>query len=311
MEQTPVSVSIATPTASPSNSEVSLAAIPDTPLKDSLNVQSGSATAAPSGTTMTSPPISPIPYATNDSHLASPQPALALPKTHVDTIPEVSSDYYSGSGGDNSQDDSDTVAHHQQISALSSPSMGAQALDDNDPHAGYAPESDANAAVPTLEQLGLHNLSGADLAMMLQQAYEMIQEKERGKSRNGPRGWTISPLIPHPHPPPPKLVTILLPPLFPSPFFSLSHLIDPCFHLSSPSQQTLSLLLNADSCVSHLLFVLVYNIKSRHRHGSNDGTKPYRIEQCSSSQVPTSLDSATTPENASPSTSHTSPKDRP
>ncbi|KAF9345577.1 hypothetical protein BGX34_004636 [Mortierella sp. NVP85] len=170
MEQTP---SIATPAASPSNSEAALA---DAPLKDSLDVQSGSAT--PSGTTMTSPPISPIPNATNDSNLASPQPALALPKTHGDTSPEASSDYYSGSGGDSSQDDSDTVAHHQQISALSSPSMGAQALDDNNPHAGYTPESDADA-VPTLEQLGLHNLSSADLAMMLQQAYEMIQEKER------------------------------------------------------------------------------------------------------------------------------------
>ncbi|KAF9996862.1 hypothetical protein BGZ65_007561 [Modicella reniformis] len=63
----------------------------------------------------------------------------------------------------------------QQIYALSSLSPDGQAMDELD--AGHTFESD-DSVVPTLEQMGLENLSEMDVRMLLQQAYEVIQEKD-------------------------------------------------------------------------------------------------------------------------------------
>ncbi|KAF9355501.1 hypothetical protein BGX26_006463 [Mortierella sp. AD094] len=167
---------------------------------------------------MTSPPVSPISN-TTASHLSSPQSILALPKPQIvqaDTdmmasldavlarkagsAQEVTSDYSSSTGGgsDNGQDeDSDMTLNsettQEHINALStfdqqqqSPYLAAEhEYAQGNPR--DTPQSDADlehaesdtAMPPTWEQMGLNNLNDIQLREILQNAFNMIQEKEQ------------------------------------------------------------------------------------------------------------------------------------
>ncbi|KAG0008036.1 hypothetical protein BGZ80_003932 [Entomortierella chlamydospora] len=157
---------------------------------------------------MTSPPISPM-SDTTASHLSSPQSTLPLPK-QVDTdvmasldavlarkaenAQEVTSDYSSGtgSGSDNGHDEDSevTLTTQEHINALSTFDQQQQSPNLSTEHEGNpqdTPQSDAylehaesDASMPpTWEQMGLNNLNDIELREILQNAFNMIQEKEQ------------------------------------------------------------------------------------------------------------------------------------
>ncbi|KAF8923295.1 hypothetical protein EDD21DRAFT_392563 [Dissophora ornata] len=82
---------------------------------------------------------------------------------------EVSSDYYSssaGGGSENGQDDDSDISAHLGTTSHHDQNSGE-----------HAP--DQEGADPSLEQMGVDSVSEMDLRMLLQHAYEVIQEKER------------------------------------------------------------------------------------------------------------------------------------
>ncbi|KAG0202253.1 hypothetical protein BGX28_005167 [Mortierella sp. GBA30] len=160
---------------------------------------------------MTSPPVSPLSN-TNDScsNLASPQPftlssskpnsiphnaqrtyqttssseaemmasldAVLLHKTAAASTAEPTSDYYSssvGGGSDNGHDDdpSEESVRVQHDSGTHSHNAVMSASE--------AVETNQENVPPTLQQMGLDGLDELELRMLLQNAYEVIQEKDR------------------------------------------------------------------------------------------------------------------------------------
>ncbi|KAF9172002.1 hypothetical protein BGX21_003037 [Mortierella sp. AD011] len=157
---------------------------------------------------MTSPPISPMPD-TTVGHLSSLQSTLPLPKqvdtdvmTSLDAVlarkaenaQEITSDYSSGtgSGSDNGHDEDSevTLTTQEHINALSTFDQQQQSSNLSTEHEDNpqdTPQSDAylehtesDASMPpTWEQMGLNNLNDIELREVLQNAFNMIQEKEQ------------------------------------------------------------------------------------------------------------------------------------
>lgn len=106
------------------------------------------------------------------------------------------SDYYSSTGGsDNGHDESDSASrdtsteqHQQNQEQTLQPhldknhcrfSTAGSEADMIDRERDFRAQHEENT--PTLEQMGLDKLDELELRMLLQNAYEVIQEKERGK----------------------------------------------------------------------------------------------------------------------------------
>ncbi|KAF9943248.1 hypothetical protein BGZ67_003011 [Mortierella alpina] len=152
---------------------------------------------AEAAATMVSPPVSPLPNSSDSSYSpASPQPFSLSPSPKINSIPqnahqehhaaspsetemmasldavlshkttaasptEATSDYYSsslGGGSDNGHDESLSDGHALQSRTDTAPGQNAP---------------------PTLQQMGLDGLDDLELRMLLQNAYEVIQEKDR------------------------------------------------------------------------------------------------------------------------------------
>lgn len=185
-------------------------------------------------TTSPSPPISPLASILQTSP-SSPTPSASISHNAPTTSSEVdmmasldevlmrksapTSDYYSTGGSDSGHDeatsrDTSTEQHqqsHEQVlqpqdknhSRLSTTGSDADLIDRE---RDFRAQHEENT--PTLEQMGLDKLDELELRMLLQNAYEVIQEKERGKDPNTKNrchvkmGFTICSIHPGIPPPP-------------------------------------------------------------------------------------------------------------
>ncbi|KAF8954786.1 hypothetical protein BGZ46_002826 [Entomortierella lignicola] len=207
MEEAPISVS--TLCASSPNSEASLATLTASPFENSYptttNPDKASVLSVPDMASMTnaetdakasmaSPPASPASN-TTASQLSSPQSALALSKSNIESdmitsldavlarkaTQEVTSDYSSstGSGSDNGQDEDSDMTLNSETTQEHINSLDQQQEEQQSPR-DTNDEDSVDVEPPTWEQMGLSNVNDVDLRKIFHNAFNVIQEKDQG-----------------------------------------------------------------------------------------------------------------------------------